>query len=99
MGKKRKEKTKLSYEDTHKTMEERQFEVKNLLQQLSDLGIYASTQGMHEFLKLSQDFIKNGTYWKGRIHLTGTHRILCGFLTNRSGVVSDITLKYVKDEN
>jgi len=84
-------------EDKYKTKEEREFEVKNLLKQLSDLGITIGIPGMKEFLLHSQAFIKEGTYWQGRIKLTGTNRILCGFLTNSRRGVSDITLKFEKD--
>ena len=57
----------------------------------------ASIPGMKDFLKHSQLFIKEGVYWEGRIRLTGTNRVLCGFLTNRKNKVSDITLKYEKE--
>ncbi len=84
-------------EDKYKTKEEREVEVKNLLKQLADLGITIGIPGMKEFLLHSQAFIKEGTYWQGRIKLTGTNRILCGFLTNSRRGVSDITLKFEKD--
>ncbi len=84
-------------EDKYKTKEEREFEVKNLLKQLADLGITISIPGMKEFLLHSQAFIKEGTYWQGRIRLTGTNRVLCGFFTNSRRAVSDITLKFEKD--
>ena len=84
-------------DDKYKTKEEREVEVKNLLKQLADLGITIGIPGMKEFLLHSQAFIKEGTYWQGRIKLTGTNRILCGFLTNSRRAVSDITLKFEKD--
>ena len=84
-------------DDKYKTKEERDLEIKNLLKQLSDLGITIGIPGMKEFLQHSQAFIKEGTYWQGRIKLVGTNRILCGFLTNSRRAVSDITLKYEKD--
>ncbi len=87
----------VNLEDKYKTKEEREFEVKNLLKQLADLGITIGIPGMKDFLLHSQAFIKEGTYWQGRIHLTGTNRILCGFLTNSRRAVSDITLKYEKE--
>ena len=92
-------KIKKSFEETHKTKDERSSEIKNLLHKLSDLGINSQTPGFIQFLQQSKSFINEGTFWQGRIHLLGTHRILCGFLTNKKNVVSDITLKYVKDEN
>jgi len=95
MGKKNKE-PKL--DTTHKTHEEREAEVKTLLHQLSDLGITISIPGMLEFLKHTQAFIKDGTFWQGKIPLKGTNRVLVGFLTNRLNNVSDVTLKYIKEE-
>jgi hypothetical protein len=83
--------------DYFKTEDERRTEIKVLLNQLADLGIIASIPGMKDFLKHSQLFIKEGVYWEGRIRLTGTNRVLCGFLTNRKNKVSDITLKYEKE--
>lgn len=88
---------KLTPEEKYKTKEERELEIKNLLKQLSEFGITISIPGMKEFLTHSQAFIKEGIYWKGNIPLTGTNRILCGFLTNSRRAASDITLKYVKD--
>lgn len=98
MGKKDREKKEENLEEKYKTKEERELEVKNLINQLSDLGITIGIPGMREFLLHSQAFIKEGTYWKGRIKLTGTNRILCGFLTNSRRAVSDITLKYEKED-
>jgi hypothetical protein len=83
--------------DYFKTEDERRTEIKALLNQMAELGIIASIPGMIDFLKHSQLFIKEGVYWEGRIRLTGTNRVLCGFLTNRKNKVSDITLKYEKE--
>jgi hypothetical protein len=93
-----KKKNKLDMKkDYSKTEEVRKLEVNNLLTQLAGLGIVASISGMKEFLKISQLFIKEGIHWQGRIRLTGTNRVLCGFLTNRKNKTSDITLKYEKE--
>lgn len=93
-----KKKNKLDMKkDYSKTEEVRKLEVNNLLTQLAGLGIVASIPGMKEFLKISQLFIKEGVHWQGRIRLTGTNRVLCGFLTNRKNKTSDITLKYEKE--
>ena len=88
---------KRTYEETHKTKEERSAEIKNLLKKLSDLEITAKTPGMIDFLKHTKEFIDEAVFWTGHIPLKGTHRMLYGFLTNKRGIVSDITLKYVKD--
>ena len=93
-----KKKNKLDMKkDYSKTEEVRKLEVNNLLTQLAGLGIVASIPGMKDFLKISQLFIKEGIHWQGRIRLTGTNRVLCGFLTNRKNKISDITLKYEKE--
>ena len=93
-----KKKNKLDMKkDYSKTEEVRKLEVNNLLTQLAGLGIVASIPGMKDFLKISQLFIKEGVHWQGRIRLTGTNRVLCGFLTNRKNKTSDITLKYEKE--
>ncbi len=52
---------------------------------------------MIEFLKQSKLFVDDGLFWDGHIPLKGLNRTLYGFLTNKKGIVSDITLKYVKD--
>jgi len=88
---------KKTYEETYKSKEERSAEIKNLLKKLSDLEITAKTPGMIDFLKQSKLFVDDGIFWKGHIPLKGTHRVLHGFLTNKKSIVSDITLKYVKD--
>ena len=48
---------KRTYEETHKTKEERSAEIKNLLKKLSDLEITAKTPGMIDFLKHTKEFI------------------------------------------
>jgi hypothetical protein len=88
---------KRTYEETHKTKEERSTEIKNLLKKLSDLEITAKIPGMIDFLKHTKEFIDNGQFWDGHIPLKGLNRTLHAFLTNKKGIVSDITLKYVKD--
>jgi hypothetical protein len=89
---------KRTYEEMYKSKEERSAEIKNLLKKLSDLEITMKTPGMIDFLKHTKNFIDNGQFWNGNIPLKGTHRILNGFLTNKRGIVCDITLKYVKEE-
>jgi len=88
---------KRTYEETHKTKEERSAEIKNLLKKLSDLEITMKTPGMIDFLKHTKDFIHEAVFWHGHIPLKGLNRTLYGFLTNKRGIVSDVTLKYVKD--
>jgi len=88
---------KRTYEETHKTKEERSAEIKNLLKKLSDLEITMKTPGMIDFLKHTKNFIDDGLFWDGHIPLKGLNRTLYGFLTNKRGIVSDVTLKYVKD--
>jgi hypothetical protein len=89
---------KRTYEETHKSKEERSAEIKNLLKKLSDLEITAKTPGMIDFLKHTKEFIDKAVFWTGNIPLKGTHRVLYGFLTNKKGIVCDVTLKYVKEE-
>ena len=88
---------KRTYEEMYKSKEERSAEIKNLLKKLSELEITMKTPGMLEFLKHTKTFIDDGIYWQGHIPLKGTHRVLYGFLTNKRGIVCDVTLKYVKD--
>jgi len=90
---------KRTYEETHKTKEERSAEIKNLLKKLSELEITMKTPGMLDFLKHTKTFIDDGQFWQGHIPLKGTHRVLHAFLTNKKGIVSDVTLKYVKEED
>ena len=90
---------KRTYEETYKSKEERSTEIKNLLKKLSELEITVKTPGMIEFLKQSKLFVDDGLFWNGNISLKGTHRVLHGFLTNKRGIVSDVTLKYVKEED
>ena len=88
---------KRTYEETHKTKEERSAEIKNLLKKLSDLEITMKTPGMIDFLKQSKLFVDDGLFWQGHIPLKGLNRTLYAFLTNKRGIVCDITLKYIKD--
>ena len=88
---------KRTYEEMYKSKEERSAEIKNILQKLSDLEITAKTPGMIDFLKHTKEFIDEAVFWTGNIPLKGTHRVLYGFLTNKRGIVCDVTLKYVKD--
>ena len=88
---------KRTYEEMYKSKEERSAEIKNILQKLSDLEITAKTPGMIDFLKHTKNFIDEAVFWNGHIPLKGTHRVLHAFLTNKRGIVCDVTLKYVKD--
>jgi hypothetical protein len=88
---------KRTYEETYKTKEERSAEIKNLLKKLSDLEITMKTPGMIDFLKQSKLFVDDGLFWQGHIPLKGLNRTLYAFLTNKRGIVCDVTLKYVKD--
>ena len=88
---------KRTYEETYKSKEERSTEIKNLLKKLSELEITVKTPGMIEFLKQSKLFVDNGLFWDGHIPLKGLNRTLYAFLTNKRGIVCDVTLKYVKD--
>jgi hypothetical protein len=88
---------KRTNEELFKTKEERSAEIKNLLKKLSELEITMKTPGMIDFLKHTKDFIHEAVFWKGHIPLKGLNRTLYGFLTNKRGIVSDVTLKYVKD--
>jgi hypothetical protein len=88
---------KRTNEELFKTKEERSAEIKNLLKKLSDLEITAKTPGMIDFLKHTKNFIDDGLFWDGHIPLKGLNRTLYGFLTNKRGIVSDVTLKYIKD--
>ena len=88
---------KRTNEELFKTKEERSDEIKNLLKKLSELEITVKTPGMIEFLKQSKLFVDDGLFWDGHIPLKGLNRTLYAFLTNKRGIVSDVTLKYVKD--
>ena len=88
---------KRTNEELFKTKEERSAEIKNLLKKLSELEITMKTPGMIDFLKHTKDFIHEAVFWNGHIPLKGLNRTLYAFLTNKRGIVSDITLKYVKD--
>ena len=88
---------KKTYEEMYKSKEERSAEINNILQKLSDLEITMKTPGMIDFLKQSKLFVDDGIFWQGHIPLKGLNRTLYGFLTNKRGIVCDVTLKYVKD--
>lgn len=88
---------KRTNEELFKTKEERSAEIKNLLKKLSELEITVKTPGMIEFLKQSKLFVDEAVFWKGHIPLKGLNRTLYAFLTNKRGIVCDVTLKYVKD--
>ena len=88
---------KKTIEEMYKTKEERSTEIKNLLKKLSDLEITMKTPGMIDFLKHTKEFIDEAVFWNGHIPLKGLNRTLYAFLTNKRGIVSDITLKYIKD--
>ncbi len=90
---------KRTNEELFKTKEERSAEIKNLLKKLSDLEITMKTPGMIDFLKQSKLFVDDGLFWQGHIPLKGLNRTLYGFLTNKRGIVCDVTLKYVKEED
>ena len=88
---------KRTHEEMFKSKEERSTEIKNLLKKLSELEITMKTPGMIDFLKQSKLFVDDGLFWQGHIPLKGLNRTLYAFLTNKRGIVCDVTLKYIKD--
>jgi len=80
-----------------KTREERSEEINKVIRLLFANNYGMELEGMKEFLKLSKDFIDNGTRWEGEIIMAGTNHKLIGTLTNKKGSKCSLMLKYYKD--
>ena len=79
----------------YKTEDERREEIKNLLKKLSDLDITLKVDGMKEFIEKSNEFIKEGKYFHGKIPLKGLDRVMECFFPLVKGRVCDVNLKYI----
>jgi hypothetical protein len=80
----------------YKTEDERREEIKNLLKKLAELDITLKVDGMKEFLNKSNEFVKEGRYFEGRINLPGLNRVMLCFFPLVKGKVCDVTLRHVK---
>ena len=66
-----------------KTKVERSEEINKVIRLLFANNYGMELEGMKEFLKISKDFIDNGTRWEGEIIMEGTNHKFIGKLTNK----------------
>ena len=92
MPKKKKEK-----KENLKTIEERISEIIEIKKKLSEIGLTDQIEGIKEFYKYCNDFVKYNYSWTGKIKLYGTKRILEATLPRTKNIKCMINLKY--DEN
>lgn len=86
MGKKEKKEPKL------KTPEEREKEVKEIMNMLTSLKLNTRYDGILDFYKQLSDFKKTGDYSIVKIELPQFGREIQGFLTNKVNCPSQIKL-------
>ena len=78
-----------------KDMMERTTEVVEMRKKLRDLGINKfQVPDVEQFINILEEYRLHGTLWKGKIKLTGTKRVIEGFLTNTKGKKLQIKLTY-----
>jgi len=80
-----------------KTKTERSEEINKVIRLLFANNYGMEIDGMVEFLRISKDFIDNGTAWNGEIDMAGTNHKLVGSLTNKKGSKCNLVLKYYKN--
>ena len=78
----------------YKTEDERREEIKNILKKLADLDVTLKVNGMKEFIKVSNEFVKEGKFYNGKIPLPDLNRVIVCFFPLLKGRVCDVTLKY-----
>lgn len=80
-----------------KSQEERMDEVKNLYKQLYELGLSREHTGIHDFMVLANDYVKNAVSASGSIPLPGLKRDLLYTLSIQKQIPCSITLKFNKE--
>jgi len=80
----------------YKTEDERREEIKNLLKKLAELDITLKVEGMKEFIEKSNEYVKEGKFFGGRIPLKTLNRVMICFFPLVKGKVCDVTLRQVK---
>lgn len=95
MGKKdrnKKKDDKKIKETLLKTEEERDLEVKDIINTLNSLKLTVRYDGVLEFYKILNEFKKTGNSWTGKIPFPQFGREVQGFLTNKANSPSQIKL-------
>lgn len=79
-----------------KNQEDRLTEVINLYRQLNDLGVTTdSCDGIKEFKKIANTFVKDGFSSSGKIKLFEIDRVLAYTFTMQPHIASSVTLKMI----
>lgn len=76
-----------------KSVEERLLELAPVYGKLRELGISMKLQGMDEFARIANEFLRDGTSASGILQVPRIGRILHYKLSNRPSVKSEVILK------
>lgn len=77
-----------------KEIQQRAFEVENLLRQIMELGFPLDHEGVQAFSKICKEFEHDGISASGSIRMTGFQRTIEYILSVRPHIESRIILKY-----
>lgn len=71
-------------------------EIMRIKKQLNDIGFPSHCEGIQEFNKITNDYVKNGIPWSGKIKLTEYNRYLDVILTTKDHLFCNAILKINK---
>ncbi len=80
-----------------KSLEIRLSEMRTIYQQMYDLGLSKELEGVAEFFKIANTFVKEGIGASGSLPLAGMKRRLVYRLSMLPHVTSNVTLQYDKN--
>lgn len=80
-----------------KAIEVRIQEIQSIYYQLNELGLSKEHEGVAQFQKIANEYVKNGTSASGKIPLHGLKRHIVYKLSMQPHILSTVTLRFDKD--
>ena len=72
-------------------------EIIRIKQQLNDIGFPSQYDGIKKFNTITNEYVKSGIPWSGKIHFTEYHRYLDVILTTKDHLFCSAVLKTNKN--
>ena len=83
--------------EKYKNKKERSLQIREIIQEISNLGLSPQYPGIKQFYEICRNYINNDISESGKIKIKGTKRILEYVLTRRKNIDCKVCLKYRED--